>query len=948
MNDFQELFNQIKLCNKCRELLPEEKKVVGKGNLSSEVLIVAEGPGRVESVNGIPFVGLAGKLLDKCLENVNVKPAITNTVRCRCFKEDGSNRPPNETELNNCLPFLKEHIRLQQPKLIVLLGSVALKSFFPDKNISASNCKVFEHEVYPNVKFLSLYHPAYILRNRSLEKDYIESFGLIDDILNDREPISPFSKKKKVIEPDKNVWEDTLEQRYFPLHCHTEYSIGDGARTAEEFAEDLAKKGFEGAAVSDHGSLMGIYECSQEFKKRNLQLIIGCEFYIVENPSDKRNAHITILVKDEIGYQNLLKLNKLSFENFYRKPRITVNDLLSNSKGLVCLSGCINGLFGQRIQQGKSLDPLIEKFLESFGDDFYLEVMPHDIDRQRNLNYELYQKSMEFGIKLVITSDSHYNNKSDKELKNVIQAINYNKPLEEIKEFKGETYHNLTTREIEQLIKEHYGFLESELEDMFMATLEISDKCLYRYPEKFEDTLPKIKDAEQKLRDAIQDKLPEVIEKHGSDKVNDRLEMEFQRLRDKGFLDYFCIVNDIFNYARLNNIAYGPGRGSAAASLISYLLQITKVDPLEYDLLFDRFISEQRKELPDIDTDWGSREGREEIIDYLRSVYDDIDPNVQHIITYSTWKPKMALKDVFRVVHNSKDKMVEVNEINKTYPNNLSLSEALEFSRELRRFKKTYPKEFELAKRLEGRIRHVGKHAGGVIVSPNLTKKIPSESINSGKKLKGKIVREPVTSFEKNALEKLNFVKFDLLVVTNVDLNAKVAKLVNVDLDKIPLDDPKVFWMFQKGLNCGIHQFESDGMTKYTRQLKPTTFKHLIDINCLYRPGPLSAGFSQEYIERKNGKQFKYKNKYLKEFTEDTYGLLLSQEQIMFTINKMAGLSWGEAENIRKLVAKSKGREQLEEKRELFVSGCIKNGIDQNKLMMFLMKLLGLDLMHLI
>jgi len=931
--DFKQLFQEIRNCNKCRNLLPDEKKVVGRGDLQSKVLIVGEGPGKTESKTGKPFVGLAGKLLNKGLVNVKVKPTITNVCRCRCFTEDGKNRPPNDQEIANCLPFLKKHINLQKPEIVVLLGQTALKSFFEGKKISSSNGKVFKHSDYPDTKFLVLYHPAFVLRNRDIEPLYIESFKLINELLNgvspddinDRAPISPVKKKKKLIQEVSN-FDDVLPQRYFPLHCHTQYSVGDGARTAKEFAEDLVNKKFEGAAITDHGTLMGLYECSKEFKERGLQCVLGSEFYVVEKETDKINSHITVLVKDEIGYRNLLQLNRLSFDNFYRKPRIFLSSLLAYSKGLIVLSGCTNGLIAKKILNNEDIDSLLEKFINTFNDDFYLEVMPHDLDKQRKVNEVLYQKAIEFGIKMVVTTDSHYNNLKDKELKNAVTAIKFNSKIEDV-DWGGDTYHNLTTEELEEAIKEYYPYLEPEIEDMFINTLEISDKCLYRYPEKFEDALPTIKDAEKVLREKMESKLEEVKQIHGEKVVTERLELEMKRLKDKGFLDYFYIVNDIYYFARENNISYGPGRGSAAASLVSYLLDITKIDPLEYNLLFDRFISEQRKELPDIDMDWGSREGRQQIIDYLELIYGD--DSVKHIITYSTWKPKMALKDVIRIM--SPELTEEVNEINKTYGNLLNFKEALEQSKELRNFKRKHLKEFSLAEKLEGRIRHIGQHAGGIVVSPDLHKKLPFESVSSGRKIKGKTERMAVTSFEKNALEKLGFVKFDLLVVENVELNKKVADLVNINLDNIPLDDPKVYKLFQKSITCGVHQFESNGMSQYTRQVKPTNFKELVHINCLYRPGPLQAGFSYEYIERKEGKPFKYKNKYMEEFTKDSYGLLITQEDIMNIVNKMAGLGWGEAENIRKIVGKSKGRDVLEEKRTLFVEGCIKNGIDKKQ-----------------
>ena len=930
---FQELFKEIRSCTKCVASKTRKNIVLGKGNLQSELLLIGESPGFSEDETGKPFCGRSGKLLDQCLNVLTVKnPAITNVCRCRPITSEGKNRKPTDEEVSNCADFLDRHIKTQQPKVIVLLGGTALNRFFPKAKLIQNYGKVLLHKDYPGVKFFVSLHPSYILRGNYTPEKYINDFNIVNEIfsgtpiedINDKAPKLP-SKKKKLIQ-DEPKFEDVLPQRYFPLHCHTEFSIGDGARSAKELAVDLANKKFEGCAITDHGSLMAIYECSKEFREKGLQCILGCEFYIVEKETDKINSHITVLVKDEVGYQNLLQLNQLSFDNFYKKPRILLNSLLKFHEGLIVLSGCSNGLFAEKILKNEDVDPLINKFIDTFGDDFYFEVMPHDLNKQRKVNQVLYEKAMEYGVKLVITTDSHYNNLKDKELKNTITAINYNSKIEDV-DWGGDTYHNLTTEELETAIKEFYPYLESEIEDMFIHTLEISDKCLYRYPEKFEETLPKIKDAEKILRKKMESKLQEVKDKHGDQIVTERLELEMKRLRDKGFLDYFYIVNDIYHFARENNISYGPGRGSAAASLVSYLLDITKIDPLEYNLLFDRFISEQRKELPDIDMDWGSKEGRQKIIEYLELLYGD--ESVKHIVTYNTWKTKMALKDVIRI---TKPELTnEVNEVNKTYGNLLNFKEALKQSPALKNFRIKCPKEFSLARSLEGRIRHIGQHAGGIIVSPNLNKKIPFEFVSSGKKINGRTERLAVTSFEKNALEKLGFVKFDLLVVENVELNKKVADIVGVDLDSIPLDDPNIYKMFRLGLTCGIHQFESYGMNQYTKQVKPDKFKHLVDINCLYRPGPLSAGISQEYIERKEGKPFQYKNKYIKDFTEDTYGLLLTQEQIMFAVNKMAGLSWGEAENIRKIVGKSKGRDVLEEKRSLFVEGCIKNGIDQKQ-----------------
>ena len=928
--DIQELNSQIKSCKKCKlaELREQEngKVVVGRGSKNPDILFIGEGPGQSEAREGIPFCGRSGDLLNLAIESNNINNyAIINIVKCH----PPGNRPPEKYEIAACKPWLEEQIKILNPKIIVPLGNTALKFFFPKQGITSSHKKVFELN---GTKFMPFYHPAYILRNPNMKESYIKDFSILNDNPKTTEvkPIVEEEVKKNI--PLKTSNETSQEdvsnldsllnnQSFVHLHNHSENgSPGDVFRNLDEWALDLKTKGFPSAALTDHGSLAGIFYFSRAMIKAGIKPILGVELYVTEG---KKTSHLILLVKNKIGWENLLKIRRLSWQNREsgRKSNVmrnTVEQVLENHEGLIASTACVGGILGYKVKNQLEYEPMILKFKETFGDDFFLEVQPHIIGLQSVVNKVAIDLHNKYDIPLIITCDTHYIKKEDKEIHNVIETLRFARvfhqkdiTIDDLKGFEGNTYYNMTPTELINLVKENHDYLTPYLKEAMQNTCDIADKCNFQMPTFYKDTLPVISDAEEYVTQKITSNM-HLVSQYDPKLIQERLDMELDRIRRKNFLPYFVIVARLFEYAKQESIPFGPGRGSSGGSLVSYLLGITQVDPIRFNLLFERFYSEARIDPPDIDSDF-SQERREELIGYLKSIYQD--DNVASIITFSSWKGKGVFRDICRIYRVPLSQVNLVAKFIESTKDGHDIKDALEKNDIVKEFAQKYPKIIEIASEMEGHTNFYGKHAAGVVICPDLVNKIPLEFINE----------TAVTSWEKDALSDLGIIKLDLLGLSILDEIDRALKNSNLTWEQLPFEfgDQKVYDLLNKGLTMGCHQMETGFATNYLQRVSPNSFQEIVDITCLLRPGAMQSGASEEYVLRKNGKSWDYYHPLLKNITQPSLGLILTQEQVMQTFCTIGGFTQGEAEKARKIIGKSKGSAALNVMREQFVKGSI-------------------------
>jgi len=930
--DSQELNSQIKVCQKCKLAQVREKEngkiVIGRGSKNPNILFVGEGPGQTEMQEGRPFCGRSGKLLDIALEKNNIKDyAIVNIVK---FHPPG-NRPPEKDEIDACKSWLEEQIKLLNPKTIVPLGNTALKFFFPKNGITSSHKQCFELN---GRQFIPLYHPAYILRNPSMKDSYIKDFTILN---NNPKPVKGESIKEEIKKNHipqeisiKNSQEDVLpfhlkidgqSQPFVHLHNHTERgSPGDVYRNLDEWAIDLKEKGFGAGACTDHGSCSGLYYFQRAMQKQNIKPILGVELCIKEGA---KTSHMVLLVKNEIGWQNLLKIRRESWLNrdtgkkVSNNSRSTIESVLENHEGLICSTACINGFLGYKVKNQLEYEPMILKFKEVFGEDFYLEVQPHIIPEQVMVNKVVIQLHEKYNIPIIVTADTHYTHKEDKEIHNIVEALRYRRvfhkdvTINDNPGFTGNTYYNLTSEDIDQLVEENHSYLKPYLTEAMANTIRIAEKCNFILPSSYQNTLPEIPDAEEYVAQKIASNM-HLVAHHDPKLIQERLDLELTRIRNKNFLPYFVIVARLFEYAKLQGIPCGPGRGSSGGSLVSYLLGITKVDPIRFNLLFERFYSEARIDPPDIDSDF-SQERREELIGYLKSQYGN--DNVSNIITFSKWKGKGVFRDVCRIYNIPLSQVNLVAKFIESTKEGHDIQEAIDKNDIVREFYVTNPKVMDIAKALEGHTNFYGKHAAGIVICPNLAQKIPLEAIKDAE----------LTSWEKDALGELGIIKLDLLGLSILDEIDRTITNANLTWEDLPyeFEDQKTYDLLNKGLTMGLHQLETLAATQYSLKVNPQNFEEIVDISTINRPGPIQAGAAKEYVLRKQGKPWKTYHPLIEDITRTTKGLILTQEQVMQICVKIGGFSWAEAEKIRKIIGKSKGSAALNEKREQFVKGAI-------------------------
>lgn len=727
-----------------------------------------------------------------------------------------------------------------------------------------------------------------------------------------------------------------MTAEFVHLHLHTEYSLLDGAIRIEEVVQQAKQYGMPALAITDHGNLFGAVEFYKKCKKYEIKPIIGCELYVApQSRFDKSKTrdleeasfHLTVLVENEKGYRNLNHLVTLSyFEGFYYKPRVDLELLSKYSEGLVALSGCLKGEIPYWILQG-SLDKALsaaKKLKEVFGERFFLEVQSNGISEQDLVNKKLVEISKSVDIPLVATNDCHYLHKEDAKAHEILLCIQTGKTIKDEKRLKFQTddFYFKSAEEMYLAFKEIPQAVKNSLYIAERCNFEFSlgEYKLPRYdvPEGYTEDEFLEKLAKEGLRDRFGGQPPtEYIE---------RLDRELEVIKTTGFSSYFLIVWDFINYARSRNIPVGPGRGSAAGSLVSYALRITDIDPIKYGLLFERFLNPERISMPDIDVDF-CKDRRAEVIEYVRQKYGY--DKVANIITFGRLTARAVVRDVGRALNIP---YAEVDKLAKMIPLACSsVQEAISLEPKLRETiqkNEAYRQLIQIALRLEGLVRHSSQHAAGVVISPE-------PLLNFMPLYKNPTEDSVITQFDMKALEDIGLLKFDFLglkTLTVIDETVKYATQQGkkIDLNNIPLDDSATYELLSSGQTTGVFQLESRGMRQLLQKMQPERFEDLIALVALYRPGPLGSGMVDDFIKRKKGLvPVEYDLPELKEILDETYGVILYQEQVMKIANKIAGFTMGQADVLRKAMGK-KIPELMVSLKDEFIRGATQRGVNES------------------
>lgn len=737
------------------------------------------------------------------------------------------------------------------------------------------------------------------------------------------------------------------ENKFCHLHLHTEYSLLDGSGKIPKIIDRAKELGMDSIAITDHGVMYGCVEFYKQAKAAGIKPILGCEVYVaaksmkIKQP-DKENSthHLVLLVKNEKGYENLMKIvSKASIEGFYYKPRIDHEYLKSHSEGLIALSACLAGEVQQNILKNK-IDKAKEVALlykDIFKEGFYLEIQNHGMEEQKKVNEVNIKLSKELNIPLVATNDVHYINKKDSKSHDILMCIQTGKTVEDKnrRRYPSDQFYLKSADEMYTM----FSYVPEALEN----TVKIAKECNYDY--KFHESklpsfpLPDGREPYEYLKEHCYLGLIERYEefknlrgsKYDEDKIKevsfnsekakeyvDRLEYELGIIKQMGYVDYFLIVWDFIRFAREKGIPTGPGRGSAAGSIVAYTLGITKIDPIKYSLIFERFLNPERVSMPDIDSDF-CYERRQEVIDYVVEKYGK--DNVSQIITFGTMAPRACIKDVGRAMSYS---YAEVDRITKMIPTmiGITIDKALEMNPEL---KKIYDSEdrvknlIDISKDLEGLPRHSSTHAAGVVIASRpLVDYVPLQ-----KNDEMIVTQFGMTTLEELGLLKMDFLGLRTLTVMNDAINMiKKNRGIEIDLDKIDVADKEVYKMIGEGKTTGVFQLESPGMTSFMKELKPDSLEDIIAGISLYRPGPMAE--IPKYIDGKRDfHNVKYLDEKLESILDVTYGVMVYQEQVMEIVRKLAGYSMGRSDMVRRAMSKKKHK-VMEEERYNFINGIVK------------------------
>lgn len=747
--------------------------------------------------------------------------------------------------------------------------------------------------------------------------------------------------------------ENTEKKDFCHLHVHTEYSLLDGFSRLDKLISRVKDLGMTACAITDHGSMFGVVDFYKKCKSAGIKPIIGCEVYLAprdmeskDSTLDKYSSHLILLAENNQGYKNLIKIVSDAYvDGFYYKPRTDKDHLRRYSEGIICLSACLNGeipkaILARNFDRARSL---AQEYIDIFGkDNFFLEVQDHKLAEDKEVNAGLLKLSKEMDIPLVATNDAHYVYREDAKIQDVLMCIQMQKTLDDPSrmKFPNDEFYIKSREEMEGL----FTFAPQAIDN----TLEIAERCnvefdfdSYHIP-TFD--VPQGYTALTYLQHICNQGL---VERYGDKDGNvdqvlrDRLNYEIEVIANMGYIEYFLIVWDFINYSKQNNIMVGPGRGSAAGSIVAYTLKITDIDPIKYSLLFERFLNPERVTMPDIDIDF-CYERREEVIDYVKRKYG-ID-HVAQIITFGTMGAKLAIRDVGRVLDIAYNKVDSVAKeipfalgmtIDKAFDMNPTLRDLYETDHEVKEI-------IDISKEMEGMVRHASTHAAGVVIS----KKPVYEYVPLYKNQDSITTQFTMTTLEELGLLKMDFLGLRTLTVIRDALDLieanreKKGYKEKIDFSKMEYNDPKVFDLISQANTLGVFQLESGGMRNFMKQLKPNCFEDIVAGISLFRPGPMDS--IPTYINCKNNPdQVTYLHEKLKPILDVTYGCLVYQEQVMQVVRDLGGYSLGRSDSVRRAMSKKK-MDVMEKERQYFIhgkldendnieiAGCVRNGVPED------------------
>ena len=735
--------------------------------------------------------------------------------------------------------------------------------------------------------------------------------------------------------------------QFAPLHLHSQFSLLDGANRLDDVIGAAVEAGMPAIALTDHGNMFGAIDFYKRARKAGIKPILGIEAYTTAGSRTDRstrgsNNHLVLLARNEAGFRNLLKLSSIAYlEGFYYKPRMDRELLRAHSEGLVALSACLKGEVNETLfQRGEdSATAVAREYLEIFGEgNYFLELQNHGISEQIQANEVLRRISRKLGIPTVVSNDCHYLRQDDSRAHDVLLCIGTQKVLSDPDRLRyaSDQFYLKTAEEMHRLFPDDGDAVERTVEvaEGCGLDLDFSTFHLPEFPVPAGETLDSY--FARVARDGLDERLRELhqrgsrsLARLGPEVYRQRLETEIAIIQKMGFPGYFLVVWDFIKYSRDQDIPVGPGRGSAAGSLVSYSLRITDVDPLQYDLLFERFLNPDRISMPDIDIDFCMRR-RGEVINYVAGKYGK--DHVAQIITFGTLAAKAAIRDVGRVMGVP---YAKVNRVAKLIPDmTRSLAQAAKEIDALKAEARNDPEVrqiIEIGSRLEGLTRHASIHAAGVVITPRPTQElVPLYKVKKGDD------ESIVTQWDKDIVEELGLLKMDFLglrTLTVIDDTVKILahQGIALNLDELPLDDPETYRLFCEGRTSGVFQFESSGMKDLLRRAQPSKFEDLAAFNALYRPGALSVGMVEEYIQRKLGKKkVRYILPETRDILEETYGVIVYQEQVMLIGVAVAGFTMAQADVLRKAMGKKK-IEVMAEQKALFLDGAEGRGVERAK-----------------
>jgi len=714
------------------------------------------------------------------------------------------------------------------------------------------------------------------------------------------------------------------------LHLHTEYSLLDGVGRIGDYLDRARELGMTALAITDHGNMFGAMEFYKKAKAKGIKPLIGLEAYVSEfamTERDGRIFHLILLAETTEGYENLLQISSLGYtKGFYKKPRVDKATLTAHAKGLIALSSCMQGEIPQRLLAYENEDKIqgaLREYQSIFGaDNFFLEVQANGIREQRAINEKLFALAQKYHIPLVATNDTHYVNYGDHVLQDVILCIQTGAKLSDRDRMRMET-EGLYLKSGDEVLRE----LGEPYREAVENSMRIAERCnisiqfdVFKFPDY---DVPEGMTIEGYLKQLVKEGLRKRWpgEKLSAE-IKERARYELEIIEKMGYAGYFVVVWDFIDYSKKQGIPIGPGRGSAAGSIVAYALGITEVDPIRYNLIFERFLNPERISMPDIDVDI-CQERRKEVVEYVTRKYGD--DKVAQIITFGTLKARAVIRDVGRVLDVP---LYKIDAMTKLIPFNSSLAQMKENSEEFRELCRTdreLREVVEISERLENRVRHASVHAAGIVITKDpLTTTVPLYSDNQTK--------TSSTQYQAKDLESLGLLKMDFLGLRNLTILQRCVDSIKagggpaVDIHEIALDDPKVYQMLSAGDTSGVFQLESAGVRRILQRLKPDRFEDIIAILALYRPGPLGSGMVDDFINCRHGiSEIKYPDETLEDILKETYGVILYQEQVMKIASRMAGYSLGEADILRRAMGK-KDFETMKKNKDRFVAGALSRG----------------------